>query len=137
MIRIILIMLLSFNALADSSTLGLQLPSMSNSYQSDKFRAGNLDCSNAIGGSANLEFGMTGIVNNATSPFSSEDSNNPTTKDIGLYARITMPLNAPKERINCNTLYKLELRKKRLEVMRLEQELNNLRRLQLKDNFEN
>jgi len=137
MIRIILIMLLSFNALADSSTLGLQLPSMSNSYQSDKFRAGNLDCSNAIGGSANLEFGMTGIVNNATSPFSSEDTNNPTTKDIGLYARITMPLNAPKERINCNTLYKLELRKKRLEVMRLEQELNNLRRLQLKDNFEN
>ena len=130
-------MLLSFNALADSSTLGLQLPSMSNSYQSDKFRAGNLDCSNAIGGSANLEFGMTGIVNNATSPFSSEDTNNPTTKDIGLYARITMPLNAPKERINCNTLYKLELRKKRLEVMRLEQELNNLRRLQLKDNFEN
>ena len=137
MIRIILILLLSFNVFADSSTLGLQLPSMSNSYQSDKFRAGNLDCSNAIGGSANLEFGMTGIVNNATSPFSSEDTNNPTTKDIGLYARITMPLNAPKERINCNTLYKLELRKKRLEVMRLEQELNNLRRLQLKDNFEN
>jgi len=137
MIRIILLMLLSFNVFADSSTLGLQLPSMSNSYQSDKFRAGNLDCSNAIGGSANLEFGMTGIVNNATSPFSSEDTNNPTTKDIGLYARITMPLNAPKERINCNTLYKLELRKKRLEVMRLEQELNNLRRLQLKDNFEN
>ena len=129
-------MLLSFNAFANNA-LSLQLPSMSNSYQSDKFRAGNLDCSNAIGGSANLEFGMTGIVNNATSPFSSEDTNNPTTKDIGLYARITMPLNAPKERINCNTLYKLELRKKRLEVMRLEQELNNLRRLQLKDNFEN
>jgi len=137
MIRIILIMLLSFNVFADSSSLGLQLPSMANSYQSDKFRAGNLDCSNAIGGSANFEFGMTGIVNNATSPFSSEDDNNPTTKDVGVYARITMPLNAPKERINCNTLYKLELRKKRLEVMRLEQELNNLRRLQLKNKFEN
>ena len=132
-----LIIFLSTNALANSNSLGLQLPSMGGSYQSDKFRAGNLDCSNAIGGSANLEFGMTGIVNNATSPFSSEDANNPTTKDIGLYARIIMPLNAPKERINCNTLYKLELRKKRLEVMRLEQELNNLRRLQLKDNFEN
>jgi len=43
-----------------------------------------------------------------------------------------MPLNAPKERINCNTLYKLELRKKRLEVMRLEQELADLRRLGIK-----
>ena len=137
--RVLLILLLtiSTSVLADSSSLGLQLPSMSNSYQSDKFRAGNLDCSNAIGGSANFEFGMTGIVNNATSPFSSEDDNNPTTKDVGVYARITMPLNAPKERINCNTLYKLELRKKRLEVMRLEQELNNLRRLQLKNKFEN
>ena len=125
-------MLISFNAFANNA-LSLQLPSMSNSYQSDKFRAGNLDCSNAIGGSTNLEFGMTGIVNNAMG----EDVTNPTSKDVGLYARIVMPLNAPKERINCNTLYKLELRKKRLEVLKLEQELNTLRRLQLQSNFEN
>jgi len=52
---------------------------------------------------------------------------------LGLYARIVIPLNAPKERINCNTLYQLELRKKRLEVVKLEQELKKLRRLQ----FEN
>jgi len=42
-----------------------------------------------------------------------------------------MPLNAPKERINCNTLYLLELSKKRLEILKLETELNALRRLQL------
>ena len=132
MIKVLFLMLISFNAFANNA-LSLQLPSMSNSYQSDKFRAGNLDCSNAIGGSTNLEFGMTGIVNNAMG----EDVTNPTSKDVGLYARIVMPLNAPKERINCNTLYKLELRKKRLEVMKLEQELNTLRRLQLQSNFEN
>jgi hypothetical protein len=132
MIKVLFLMLLSFNAFANNA-LSLQLPSMSNSYQSDKFRAGNLDCSNAIGGSTNLEFGMTGIVNNAMG----EDVTNPTSKDVGLYARIVMPLNAPKERINCNTLYKLELRKKRLEVLKLEQELNTLRRLQLQSNFEN
>lgn len=132
MIKIILLMLLSFNAFANNA-LSLQLPSMSTSYQSDKFRAGNLDCSNAIGGSTNLEFGMTGIVNNAMG----EDVTNPTSKDVGLYARIVMPLNAPKERINCNTLYKLELRKKRLEVVKLEQELKALKRLQLQSNFEN
>ncbi len=85
----------------------------------------------------NLEFGMTGIVNNAQSPFSSDDLDNPTTKDVGLYARIIIPLNAPKERINCNTLYQLELSKKRLEVMKLEEELNALRRLQLQGQFEN
>jgi len=125
-------MMLSLNVNANNA-LSLQLPSMTNSYASDKFRAGNLDCSNAIGGTMNMEFGITGIVNNAQTPFSSDDPDNPTTKDLGLYARIVIPLNAPKERINCNTLYQLELRKKRLEVMKLEQELKKLRRLQ----FEN
>jgi hypothetical protein len=132
MIKVLFLMLISFNVFANNA-LSLQLPSMSNSYQSDKFRAGNLDCSNAIGGSTNLEFGMTGIVNNALG----EDPGNATSKDVGLYARIVMPLNAPKERINCNTLYKLELRKKRLEVMRLEQELADLRRLGIQNSFEN
>jgi hypothetical protein len=124
--------MLSLNVNANNA-LSLQLPSMTNSYASDKFRAGNLDCSNAIGGTMNMEFGITGIVNNAQTPFSSDDPDNPTTKDLGLYARIVIPLNAPKERINCNTLYQLELRKKRLEVVKLEQELKKLRRLQ----FEN
>jgi len=127
-----ILMMLSLNVNANNA-LSLQLPSMTNSYASDKFRAGNLDCSNAIGGTMNMEFGITGIVNNAQTPFSSDDPDNPTTKDLGLYARIVIPLNAPKERINCNTLYQLELRKKRLEVVKLEQELKKLRRLQ----FEN
>ena len=118
------------------SSLNLQMPSSSSNYQSDRFRAGDLDCSNAIGGATNVEFGVTGIVNNAVSPFDSEDPMNPQSKDLGIYARIVIPLDAPKERINCNTLYQLELRKKRLELMRLQQELNNLKRLQ-KSGFEN
>lgn len=118
---------------AQTSSLNLQLPSAPQNYQSDKFRSGDMDCSNAIGGATNLEFGVTGIVDNAVSPFSSEDPNNPTTKDIGVYARIIMPLDAPRERINCNTLYQLELQKKRLEVMRLEEELKRLRELQFQN----
>ena len=129
-------MALSLNVGANNA-LSVQLPSMTSSYASDKFRAGNIDCSNAIGGSMNLEFGVTGIINNAQTPFSSDDPNNPTTKDLGLYARIVVPLNAPKERINCNTFYQLELTKKRLEVMKLEEELVALRRLQLENQFEN
>ena len=100
------------------------------SYQSDKFKTGDMDCSNAIGGTINLEFGVTGIINNAASLFSSSNES-PQSKDIGVFARIIMPLNAPEERINCNTLYQLELNKKRLEIMKLETELNALRRLQL------
>ena len=116
-------------ALADSSSLNLQLPSMGSNYQSDSIRSGDLDCKNAIGGATNFELGVTGIIDNAVSPFDSEDPNNPQTKDLGVYARIIIPLDAPPERINCNTLYQLELKRRRVEIMKLEQELRNLREL--------
>ena len=112
------------------------MPSGNTNYQSDKFRAGDLDCSNAIGGSTNVEFGVTGIINNSDGLFSNPDINAPQTKDVGVYARIIIPLDPPRERINCNTLYQLELQKKRLEVQKLEAEIYNLKRLQNSNNFE-
>jgi len=128
---LLLLLWLSLPALG-SNSLSLQLPTSSNSYQSDKFKTGDMDCSNAIGGTINLEFGVTGIINNAASIFSSaSDMASPQSKDLGVFAKITMPLNAPEERINCNKLYELELNRKRLEIMMLETELNALRRLQL------
>ena len=126
----LLIVIGSAKVLADSSSLNLQLPNAGGTYGTDSIRAGDLDCSNSIGGATNFELGVTGIVNNAVSPFESEDPTNPQTKDLGLYARIVIPLDAPKERINCNTLYQLELQRRRLEVQKLREELNNLRRLQ-------
>lgn len=123
-------------AFAENSSLNLQLPNASQNYQSDSIRAGDLDCSNAIGGSTNFEVGVTGIINNAVGPFGRDDPFNPQSKDIGVYARIVIPLDGPKERINCNTLYQLELQKKRLEVQRLQQELEALRNLQ-QGGFEN
>ena len=110
--------------------LNLQLPSPYSNYSYDEVRTtDNFSCKNAIGGSVNFEMGMTGIVNNADTFFSNPDPTVPSTKDIGVYARINIPLNAPKERINCNALYQLELRKKRLEVMKLEEELKKLQEL--------
>lgn len=133
----IFLSLFSICTLADNSSINLQLPSGQTSYGNDKFRAGDLDCSNAIGGSTNVEFGMTGIVDNASGPFSSGDPTQPTSKDIGVYARIIIPLDGPKERINCNTLYQLELRKKRIEILKLQEELETLRKLNQRDSFEN
>ena len=52
----------AIQARSDSSSLAVQLPNPPMNYQSDRFRAGELDCSNAIGGSTNLEFGVTGII---------------------------------------------------------------------------
>jgi len=126
------------SAYGQNNSLNLQLPSGPTSYQSDKFRAGDLDCSNAIGGGTNLEFGVTGIINNAEDPFSGYDPISQQRKDIGVYARIVIPLDGPEERINCNTLYRLELEKKQLEVLKLRREVENLRRMAQNDEgFEN
>jgi len=122
--------MISTAALAENSGLNLSLPSSPSTYGQDSIRAGDLDCKNAIGGASQLEFGVTGIIDNYESPFGgSNDPMNPQTKDVGVYARIVIPLDGPKERINCNSLYELELRKKRIEVLKLQEELNALRRL--------
>ena len=134
--RFWVLLFLCSSVLAESSSLNLALPSIGSTYGSDSIRSGDLDCKNSIGGATNFELGVTSIIDNAVSPFSSEDPMNPMTKDIGLYARIVIPLDAPKERINCNTLYQLELQRRRVELQKLQQELDNLRRLQ-KQAFEN
>lgn len=123
-------------ASAESSGLNLSLPSAPSAYGQDSIRAGELDCKNAIGGATQLEFGVTGIVDNYNSPFGSSNGM-PSEKDVGVYARITIPLDAPKERINCNSLYELELRKKRIEVLKLQEELEALKRLNANGAFEN
>lgn len=118
-------------AIADTSSLNLSLPNAGSVYGQDSIRTQDgLDCKNSIGGATNLEFGVTGIVDNYESPFGGGNSGGiDESKDVGVYARITIPLDAPKERINCNSLYQLELRKKRIEVLKLQEELDALRRL--------
>jgi hypothetical protein len=122
------LLLISTSVSADNSSLNLSVPAAPGSYQSDRIRSGDLDCSNAIGGSTNLEFGVTGIIGADRDPLSPTFGDR--TKDVGVYARIIVPLDGPKERINCNTLYQLEIQKKRMEVEKLQQELNQLRALQ-------
>ena len=118
--------------------MSFSLPSISSVSGTDSIRAGNLDCKNSIGGSTNFEIGMTGVISNAVMPIiGKEDPNNPQAKDIGLYARLVIPLDGPSERINCNTLYQLELQLKRLEVQRLKQEIEYLKILQQDTEFNN
>lgn len=137
MIRNILLgilILTSSTAFANPASLNLSIPGSMGSFQSDSFRADGIDCSMAIGSSTNVEFGVVGVINNP--------NNNNTTintspvmqgRDVGVYGRITIPIGAPKNRLDCNELYQLELRKKRIEVQRLERELQNLKNLR----FEN
>ena len=130
---VLLLLLLSGTVIADSSSMSLSLPSSGLSYGTDSIKAGDLDCKNSIGGSTNFELGLTGVINNVTGIFSTEDINNPQSKDVGVYARLVIPLDAPTERINCNTLYQLELQHRRLEIEKLRAEIEMLKQMQ----FEN
>jgi len=133
---IAIVMCMSTSAYAENSSLNLALPSNPGTYGQDSIRAGELDCKNAIGGATQLEFGVTGIIDNYESPFG--NSSGASSRDVGVYARIVIPLDKPKERINCNSLYELELRKKRIEVLKLQEELEALRRLNAQGgSFEN
>ena len=130
LISLIMLLLFASVAFGQSSSLNLSLPSAPGNYQSDRFKAGDLDCSNAIGSATNLEFGVTGIIGRGyTDPLDGYVDSK--VGDVGVFARIIIPLGQkPKARIDCNELYLLELRKKQLEVMRLEEEIRQLRQLQ-------
>ena len=110
------------SAIADSSSLSLSLPNPPMNYQSDSFSSGNLRCSNAVGGGVNLEYGVTGVLSGLEATSRG--------KDIGVYARIVIPLDKPRSRINCDDLYQIELAKRRLEVQKLRDELEELKNLQ-------
>lgn len=125
-------------AYAQSSSLNLAIPSSPQSFQTDRVRSSdNIECQMAIGSSTNVEFGVVGIIGEEN-PFASvydpnysyQISNRSRMKDVGVYAKITIPIGAPKKRLDCTHLYELELVKKRLEVQRLQAEINQLRALQ-------
>lgn len=99
---------LASTAIAENSSLSLALPSPPMNYQSDSFSTGNMRCSNAVGGGVNLEYGVTGVLSGL--------DKNMRGKDIGIYARIVIPLDKPKARINCDDLYQIELTQRKLEI---------------------
>ena len=132
---LIILLFVSFWVQGDSSSVNWNLPSSPQTYASDRIRSGTLDCQNAIGSSTNVEVGVVGFIDNGyDSPYVVENKANPIrSNDIGVYARINIPIGAPQERINCNTLYQLELEKKRMEVTKLKEEIANLKNLQFTD----
>ena len=142
---VILLLLVSFYAWGENTSLNMNLPGMGQTYAYDRIRAGTFECQNAIGAASNVEFGVVGFLNNDDpysqqyyNTYNQQDYSIPcmSPQDVGVYAKINIPIGGPKERINCNTLYELELEVKRMEVIKLKQEISNLRNLQFIDSIE-
>ena len=124
--------------MAESTSMSLSLPGSSSSNGTDSVSMDQMKCANSISGGTLFEVGMTGVINNAIAPLiGKQDPNTPQSKDVGLYARIIIPLDGPAERINCNSLYQLMLQKQRLEMTKLRQEINLLKEMQTNTSFEN
>ena len=136
--KLILSILLVSNAAWGQGSLNLNIPQASQSHGMDKIRAGNVDCQNSIGSGTNFEFGVVGIIEQGDTPYTTQIQTfeEQEMRDVGVYARINIPIGGPKERINCNSLYQLELTKKRLEVEKLQREVQQLRQLQFTDDVE-
>ena len=136
--KLVLLALLVSHAAWGQGSLNLNIPQSSQTHATDKIRAGNVDCQNAIGSSTNLEFGVVGIIEQDDNSYSPQIQTfeDQEYRDVGVYARINIPIGGPRERINCNTLYQLELTKKRLEVEKLQREVQQLRLLQFTDDDE-
>ena len=132
------LLLLCTQSMAESTSMSLSLPGASSSNGTDSVSMDQMKCANSISGGTLFEVGMTGVINNAIAPLiGKQDPNNPQSKDVGLYARIIIPLDGPAERINCNSLYQLMLQKQRLEMTKLRQEINLLKEMQTNTSFEN
>ena len=121
----VILLCLSTLSNAQNGSMTLSMPSAPGSFQSDRFRAGDLDCSMAIGSATNVEFGVLGVINNNQQITTTVAPQN---KDIGVYGRIVIPIGIPKGRVDCNRLYEMELRKRAMEIEKLEFELRNMKR---------
>ena len=136
--KLILSILLLSHVAWGQGSLNLNIPQASGTHGTDKIRAGNVDCQNSIGSGTNFEFGVVGIIEQGDEIFKPQVQTyeDQEFRDVGVYARINIPIGGPKERINCNSLYQLELTKKRLEVEKLQREVQQLRQLQFTDDVE-
>ena len=129
--KYIIVLLLVCNV-AFAQSLNLALPNTPGSYLSDRIRAGDIECNMGIGSGTTVEFGVIGVINAGNQTIVSNNLTN-ANKDVGVYGRITIPIGAPKTRLECDSLYQIELRRKNMEIERMEIELRNLRNLK----FEN
>lgn len=127
------ILLLTPFLLFSGDALNLSMPQSSQSYAQDRFRSGDFDCSQAIGSGSNFEFGVMSVMDDGSNDITMSGE----TKNVGVYARMVIPINGPKSRINCNTLYQLELQKKVLEVQKLKAEVKQLQQLKFENDVNN
>lgn len=107
---------------------GFYLPAPVTSPGQDEFRSSDgTSCRTTMDGTKRIEVGTFASGNQAAGPSGSfvpgYASSNPSQANVGVYGRFTMSLDASRERIDCNQLFRLELEKKQIELDMMKQSL--------------
>ncbi len=80
-------------------SLNLNIPQSSQTHATDKIRAGNVDCQNAIGSGTNFEFGVVGIIEQGAEIFKPQIQTyeEQEFRNVGVTDRINIPIGGPKQ----------------------------------------
>ena len=113
-------------AAAEHAQLSLSIPYGSVGYGTDSISANGVNCSKAINGSAQFETGVLATQDRPTNQTIGATNNNDTR--TGLYARVIVPINPPKSRIDCSRLYEITLQRQQLELQALREQLQEERK---------
>lgn len=116
---------LTLGAASAHAQLSLSMPYGSAGYGTDSISANGVNCSNAINGSAQFE---TGVLATQAQPTNTNVGNTNNDTRAGIYARIVVPINPPKTRIDCSRLYEITLQRQQLELQALRQQLEDERK---------
>lgn len=98
--------------------VSVQLPSTVTGGSRDRIVSPDrFECENSLSGKAQLEYGVAASNSRNANNFS---PNQDTGNNVTVYGKIIIPIGGPKNRIDCNRLFELEVRKRELEIRLLE-----------------
>lgn len=94
------------------------IPTAPANYGQDRVVVNGFECSSAVGTQKHFEIGALGQQSQYQQYGAGMygGSSYAPAASGGAYARVVIPLDAPKERPNCNRLYEIELEKRELEL---------------------
>jgi hypothetical protein len=116
--RAIILALFSTSAMAQYGN-GFVIPVSPSNYGQDRVVVNGFECSTAVGTQKHFEMGAVGqqsAVPNQGIQGTTPYTNYQPQSTGGIYARVIIPLDAPKHRPECNRLFELELAKRELEL---------------------
>lgn len=105
-----------------NAQVSVQLPATVNNGARDRIvTPERFECENSLSGKAQLEYGVAASNGDSTSVY---NTSNTTGKTVTVYGKIIIPIGGPKSRIDCNELYELEVKRRKLEIKLLEMQTN-------------